>query len=228
MYSSFHLFLHEQILLLALRDKEGTIDMNINCQYPIAGAIIAELLLNHRIKIDESKKRKLVDLIDSTPLGDPVIDECLEKVKKMKKRASLETLVTLFSSVKNLKHRLAQQLCRRGILKADEDTLLFIFKRKIYPEINPEPERELIEKLRGAIFTDNSDIDAKTVVLISLAQSFNLLQIVFDKKEIKQRKARIRQLINGEITGKVTKEAMQAVILVTCIMPAIIATTVTS
>ena len=85
--------------------------------------------------------------------------------------------------------------------------------------------------MRGAIFTDNSDIDAKTVVLISLAQSFNLLQIVFDKKEIKQRKARIRQLINGEITGKVTKEAMEAMeaaILVSCIMPAIIATTVTS
>ncbi len=231
MYSAYNLFLHEQILLLALRDKEGTIDMGISFQYPIAGAIAAELLLNNRIKIDESNKKKLVDLIDSTPFGEPIIDECLEKVKNAKRRASLQTLVTRFVSVKNLKHRLAQQLCQRGILRADEDTLLLIFKRKIYPEVNPEPEREIIKKLRKAIFTDSSDIDPKTVVLISLAQNSNLLHIVFDKKELKQRKARIKQLINGEITGKATKEAieaMQAAVFAACIMPTIITTTVTS
>jgi len=231
MYSTYNLFLHEQILLLVLRDKEGTIELGSNYQYPIAGAIVAELLFTNRIKVDESNRRKVVDLIDSTPFGEPILDECLEKVKNAKRRASLQTLVTRFASVKNLKHRLAQRLCQRGILRADEDTVLLLFKRKIYPEVNPEPERELIKRLYEAIFTDSSDVDPKTVVLISLVQNSNLLHIVFNKKELKLRKARIKQLINGEITGKATKEAieaMQAAVFVACIMPTIITSTVTS
>ena len=47
-------------------------------------------------------------------------------------------------------------------------------------------------------------------------------------KEIKQRKKRIEQIVNGEIAGKATKEAidaMQAAVMVACIMPAIMMTT---
>jgi hypothetical protein len=58
-----------------------------------------------------------------------------------------------------------------------------------------------------------------------LAKSANILPVVFGKKEIKQRKKRIEQIVNGEISGKVTKEAidaMQTAVMVACIMPAII------
>jgi hypothetical protein len=100
---------------------------------------------------------------------------------------------------------------------------LLLFTRKIYPEINPEPERKLIERLRQAIFTDSRDIEPRTVVLVSLANSTGLLKIVFDKKKLKGRKARIEEIINGEITGKAAKEAiqaMQAAVMLCCIMPA--------
>ena len=226
-----HLFLHEQILLLALCDEKGTIDMGVEIQYPLAGAIAAELLLNHKIKVDESGRRKLVNLVDPAPIGDPILDECLGKVRKAKRRASLQTWVQRFSSVKKLKQRLALQLCNRGILKADEATILHIFKRKIYPEINHEPEQKFIEQMREAIFTDRSDIDPKIIVLISLAQSADLLKMAFDKKELKQRKARIKQLINGEITGKATKEAIEAMhtaVVIACFVPIIAATAVTN
>jgi hypothetical protein len=115
-------------------------------------------------------------------------------------------------------------LCERGILRAAEDTILLLFARKIYPEVNPEPERKLIERLRQAIFTDSRDVAPQTVVLVSLANSTGLLKVVFDKKELKGRKARIEEIINGEITGKAAKEAieaMQAAVMVCCIMPAI-------
>lgn len=51
------LFLQEEIMLLALRDKEGTIASGSMYQYAISGAILAELLLNNRIVVDESKKK---------------------------------------------------------------------------------------------------------------------------------------------------------------------------
>jgi len=223
------LFLHEEIMLLALRDEQGTIATGTMYQYAIGAAVLAELLLNKRIAVEQSRRKKLVNLVSSKPFGEPLIDHCLEKICNAKRRASLQTWVSRFASIKNLKHRVARQLCRRGILRAAEDKVLLIFTRKIYPEVNPEPERKLIERLRQAVFTDSRDVEPRTVVLVSLANSTGLLKVVFDKKKLKRRKARIEEIINGEITGKAAKEAieaMQAAVMVACIMPAIMTTTI--
>jgi len=228
MTTNNNLYLHEEIMLLALRDEEGTIASGTMYQYAIGAAVLAELLLSQRIIVDQSNKKKLVDLVGSTPFGEPLLDRCLEKITTAKRRAALQTLVSRFAGVKNLKHIVARSLCQRGILRADEDKVLLIFTRKIYPEVNPEPERELIERLRNAIFTDASDVDPRTVVLVSLANAAGLLNIVFDKKMLKKRKKRIEQIVNGEITGKAAQEAiqaMQAAVMVACIMPAIMTTT---
>jgi hypothetical protein len=224
-----NLFLHEEIMLLALRDEKGTIVPGTMFEYAIGAAVLAELLLNQRIAVDQSSRRKLVDVVSSTPLGDPLLDQCLEKITTAKRRAALQTWVSRFIAVKNLKHLIAQRLCRRGILRADEDKVLLIFTRKIYPEVNPEPERKLIERLRQAIFTDAPDIDSRTVVLVSLANSATLLNVVFDKKMLKTRKARIKQIVNGEITGKAAQEAiqaMQAAVMMTVMMPAFTTTAI--
>ena len=225
------LFLYEEIMLLALRDEEGTIASSSTYQYAIGGAILAELLLNKRIGIDEAKRKKLVNIVNPAQVGDPLIDECLEKISTAKRRSSLQTWVSRFAGVKNLKHRVAEQLCRRGILRANEDKVLLIFTRKIYPEINHEPEGKLIDRLREAIFTDTEDVDPRTAVLISLAHSADLLKNVFDKKKLKRHKSRIKQIIDGEMTGKAAKEAieaMQAAVMVACIIPAVVASTTSS
>ena len=225
------LYLHEEILLLALKDEKGTVAESSMYPYAIGGAVLAELLLRNRIRVDEVKKNKRIHLVDSTPVGDPLIDECLERIRTSKKPALLQTWVTRFSGVKGLKHRVAQQLCRRGILRADEDKVLHLFKRKIYPEVDPGPERALIERMRQAILTDADDVDPRTVVLISLAKSADLLKTALDKKDIKKRKARIEQLTNGELTGKAAKEAiqaMQAAVFVATIIPSVVVTTTVS
>ena len=221
-------YLHEEIMLLALRDREGTVASGTNYSYAIGGAVLAELLMCNRAVVDREKKKKFLRLIDSTPFGDPVIDECLQKLVTAKKRAQLQTWVSRFAGVKKLKHRVAAQLCRRGILRADEGKVLLLFTRKIYPEINPGPEREIMKRLHKAIFTDSDDIDPRTVVLLSLGKSADVLKVNFDKKELKARKKRIEQIANGEVTGKATKEAieaMQAAVMVAVIMPAIAAST---
>jgi len=225
------LFLHEEIMLLALQDEKGTVAPGTMFQYAISGAILAELLLNNRIEIEEVRKKKLINAVNMSPVGEPLIYECLEKISNAKRRATIQTWISRFVNVKNLKHRVAIQLSRRGILRTDEDKVLWIFTRKIYPEVNPEPERKLIGRLREAIFTDTNDVDPRTVVLLSLANSADLLKVVFDKKKLKSRKKRIEKIVNGELTGKATKEAikaMQAAVMVACIMPAIIVTTTAS
>ena len=221
--------LHEEIMLIALREKEGTIVSGTMYQYAIAGAILSELLLNKRVIVDASKKRKNIRVVDSTQLGDPLIDECLEIICCTKRLKTLQAWISRFANMKNLKHRTAERLCNRSILRADSDKILSIFTRKIYPEMNPVPEKKLIDRLYQAIFTETEDVDPRTVVLISLAKSADLLKVVFNKKKLKSQKKRIKQITNVEITGKATQEAvsaMQSAVLVACIMPAIMVTTV--
>jgi len=221
------LFLHEEILLLALRDEEGTIAANHTYRFALGGAMLAELLLAKRIAIDEDKhaheesgvsgwlsrvfsEKNLVELVCNDAIGDPLLDECLERMAKAKRRASLKSWVTRFSNLSKLQHRIAQGLCERRILRADEGTILLIFKRKIYPEIDPKPERALIERLRQAIFTESREIDPRTVVLLSLADSANVLKVPFERKKLRERRKRIERITSGDLMGKATKEAIQA------------------
>ncbi len=218
------LFLHEELTLLALRDDKGTLLSSE--RYPLAagGAILAELLLLRRVKVADPKK-KLLHMTDIRPVGDPVIDECLKKMREAKRRASIKNWVRRFAQVKRLNHRVAEQLCRRRILRADEEKILRIFTRKIYPEIDPKPEQEIIERLRAAIFSKDREVDPRTTVLLSLAHHTRLLEKIFDKKELKERKERIKQIIAGEMVGRAAtevREAMAAAVMITCIMPAVI------
>ena len=222
MHEGLHLY--EEIMLLALRDKEGTVASGAMYNYAVGGAILAELLLSGHIEIDAPRPRKkLVTPVSSEPMGDDLLDECLGRIASARRRRAPAAWVAAFAGIKRLKHRVAEQLCRRGILEADEDNVLLIFTRRIYPEIDPEPEHRLVERLREAIFTDTDDIDPRTVVLVSLASSTNILPAVFNKKELKARRKRIEQIANGEVTGKAAKDAiaaMQAAVMVACMMPA--------
>ncbi len=225
------LYLHEEIILLALEDRKGTVSSGSLHNFAVGGAVLAELLLERRIVVDESGKKKFARVADRTPIGEPLLDDCLAKIASAKRRTQLQTWVAKFADMKNLKHRIAKRLADRGILRIEEDRVLGIFSRKVYPQVDPGPERESIARLRAAIFGDGGAVGPKTVILLSLANSADLLKSLFPKRELKARKARIEKVINGEMTGKAAKEAiqaMQAAVMVACIMPAIIAATASS
>jgi len=220
MTSRDSLSLQEELLLLALKEKKGTVAAAATFDYALAGAILAELLLHKRVTVVPGRS-KLLEMADPRPLGDPLLDEALGKVKDAKRRANLKTWVQRFARIKKLRQRIARGLCLQGILRADEDKVLLIFTRKLYPEIDPRPEKAIVERLRRAIFTETQDVDPRTVVLVSLSKHVNVLKNAFDGKELRARKQRLKQLVEGEIAGKATQEAiqaMQAAVFVAAIM----------
>ena len=219
------LHLHEELLLLALRDDSGTIESGAatTYAYAVAAGILSELLLSGRISIDDGKK-KLVTLTDQTPLGDPVLDQCLAAVAEAKRRRKLRDWVAKFTRLKNLKHRIAERLCERGILEADQDKVLFVFPRRIYPTRNMLPEQRLIERLREAIFGDDPQVEPRTAMLVSLAAGAELLKIPFHKSELRRRKQRIKQISEGEVLGQAARDAIQAMraaVVAACIVPVV-------
>jgi hypothetical protein len=204
------LYLQEEILLLALKDYEGTIASGSTFMYAVGGAILSELLMCGRIEVDQLTKRKLLKVIDSKPTGDRCLDECLERMDSSKSQYNMQGWLAKFAYTKRLKDLVADGLVRRGILKADEGRVLLLFTRKTYPEIDPMPERAIIERMRRVIFDDSKKADAHTLLLISLARSAHLLTMVFDKRDLKERKHRLDDLVAQEPTGKAATQAIQA------------------
>jgi len=207
--------LPEEVLLLALRDKEGTTYAGPSYQVALGGALVAELLLRGRIEVAVPKnnrhvRHRLVDLVSREPIGDPVLDEALERIADAKRRASVATWVSRLSSMKRLKHRLAERLVDRGVLRARDATVLLFFTRTVYPQRDPKPERELRQRLRRAIFGATRAVAPRTVVLVALAHQTGLLQANFDKQRLKERKKRIAQIIAGDVVGEATKELVEA------------------
>lgn len=222
------LTLYEEVLLLALSDDKGTIVTGSMYPYALGGALLAELLLQNRIVVNQSGKKMLVHCLHQPPTGQLLLDDCMSLIRNAPKEVTLETWVARFANLKNLKQRVADRLCERGILRVDQDKVLFLFPRRIYPENDHRPEEKLIQKMQHALFVDDDPVDARTIVILSLAKNADLLQAVFDRKERKLNKDRLERIINGECMGEATRqviEAVQSAIYVAAIMPAIITTT---
>jgi len=203
------LFLHHEVMLLSLKDEKGTMESGACYLMALGAAILAELLLRGRIEVEQEKKKKFARVISTESLGDEVLDECLRRIDDSKKRQQLRTWVARFAQTKKLKDRVAGELCNRGILRADQDKVLFVFTRRIYPELDPRPEREIVERLKKAIFGAGS-VDPRTVTLIAIAQRTNLLKNAFEKKRLKERKERIERITSGSAVGAAAKEAVEA------------------
>ncbi len=220
------LALHEAALLLALRDEKGTIASGPMYQYALGGGILAELILSGRLAVDTEGKKDWLRLVSSRKTGDPLQDECLDAVGAAPKRKTVQTWVTKFSRLKRLKHRIAERLCATGVLRKADDKVLFVFNRTVYPEVDHGPEGRLVERIRKAVLSDDGRLDPKLVVIIALAHHTDLLKGTLSRKEIRDRKARLKEIESGDVVGKAVKGAVDAVrtaIMVAAITPAICA-----
>jgi hypothetical protein len=193
-------------------------------QQAAGGAILAELILEERVRTVTEGRSTYAVVQESRPLGDAILDECLAKMATAKRRAKLATWVERFAGTKHLKHRAAEGLVRKGVLREEEGRVLLLFRRRLYPELNPAYERRVIERLEEAIFRDATSTDARTTVLVALAHHAGLLKANLDRSRLKARRKRIEAIIKGDAIGKATKQVVDAVhaaVMVAVILPAI-------
>ena len=216
--------LYEEILLLALDDEKGTTNLGGFFANAMGGAILAELAMNGSIAIADDKGKK-VKVLQRGRLDDPILAECLALVADAKKPKKAKEWVMKFAGLKDLKNRAARQLVTKGVLTEETGSVMKIFKRTIYPEVDGGPEKDLRERMKKAIFTSTMELEARTVIIVALAQAANMLNGIFPKKKLKERKKRLEKLTSGQLAGKATKEAVEAIqaaILVCAVVPVVI------
>ncbi|MBK6899362.1 MAG: GPP34 family phosphoprotein [bacterium] len=219
------LTLYEEILLLALDDRKGTAGIESGHANAMGGAILAELALAGALRIGADKK-KMVDAAPGARVDDPILVECLALVAGAKRRRRASDWVLKFAGRKDLKNRVARGLVAKGVLVEGRDRALGLFPRTIFPERDAGPERALIERLERAVLTDTDRVDERTLMVAGIAHATGLLGRAVDKKRLKERKARLKQLVDGQLASAATVEAVQAV--QAAVMVAIIAASAAS
>lgn len=188
--------IHEKALLLILKDQEGTPAV-LDHRRVLAGAILSELFLEGRLR--SKGKGRAVYVADDSPTGDDILDDCVRRIASESVQYPTMRWIGAFSAIADLMHRVARQLCRRGILREDEAKVAFFFTRKVYPEVDPEPEAALVAELEEAIFTDIDEIAPHTAALVALGNATGLLGATFPRRRLWARRERLHAISRGEV-----------------------------
>jgi hypothetical protein len=205
--------LHHELLLLALHDEKGTLAFGQMLELGLAGAVLGELLLEERVALRPEGRRgkALVTLSSRAPFGDDILDAGLRRVAEAKRRADPPTTVSRLSRIPRLRSRTAVALCRRGILREEEGRVLLLFRRRVYPTVDPGPEATLVERIREAVDDPTAEVTPRTALLVSLARTTRTLSAIWTPKELRARKARLDALSSlGGPGGAAAREAVQA------------------
>jgi hypothetical protein len=197
---SVDLLLPEQVLLLALRDRDGGLMRGTLSRQALAGAVLAELTLAGRVMM--RRPGGAVTVRDDAPMDDPLLDDCLGMIAET--RRSARTWFLRFSVAGDLRHRVAEGLVRRGILRTEKRIL-----GRRYPEVAREPELRVHDRLYAAVFDDEDYPSPRTIVLLSIAHSTGLFEKIFGELDA-DRRLRVEILVEDEVTHALTKELVTA------------------
>ena len=114
------LVLAEELYILLLdRQRGGLLDIaDRNMRYAFAGTVLMDLAKENRIDTDLSS----LTLIDSTPLGDDILDPWLASISEASDKADAPYWIERFFTpeiASQIRRRAAERLVRRGIVRRD-------------------------------------------------------------------------------------------------------------
>jgi hypothetical protein len=217
------LLLAEELLLLALHDEKGKIVSSAATaiNYGLSGALLMELAIQGKLGYD----RKHIYIHDSSSVGEPLLDEVLEKIGQSKKVRSPQYWVSRLCNIKGLKQRLLNGLVEKRILAKEEHRVLGIFTRARYFVNQSSHEQEVRHRIRNIIL-NGVEPSERSAILIGLMHACNLTSEVFSREERKRAGKRIKEIARKEVMGKVVSDIVAGVDA--AIMAAVTASVVSS
>ena len=187
------LSLGEQLMLLALHEEKGTVRWAAAARLPycLAGSLLMELILRQRLRIEP----KLLEVLDRTPAGEPLLDDVLTMIDSARKaKAPYYWVSRIGRRIKPKKIKLLQNLVNRGILNCEERRILWIFPATRYPSRDDRPRNEIIANLRTIILRREHP-DLGMMMLLVLLYTSALTDTILDKEERKEAHRYIRETV---------------------------------
>ncbi|CAI5756835.1 unnamed protein product [Candida verbasci] len=172
------LTLMEEVLLIGLKDKEGYLSFwNDNISYALRGCILLELTFRNKITLinDPARRRfelsdRLIQVINSDPTGEVLLDEALKIMKNDESNLSVTNWIDLLSGetwnlmkinyqLKQVRERLAKGLVDKGILRTERKNF-FLFDMATHPIADKTSKEYLKNRILSLLIQRNIDLDS--------------------------------------------------------------------
>ena len=199
----------EEVMLLLLNDDDGKFAkvQDWSLSYALAGGVLMDLALEHRIDTD---LEELV-LLDAAPLGDSLLDPTLADIAHADARRNARYWVERTAGRSDdIREEALARLVAKGILERREDSFLWVFKSRRYPLIDGEVEREVKLRIMGVLFSDEIP-HPRDVVVICLADACGIFRQLLSKREAERAAARIEQVRKLDLIGQAMAQAIREI-----------------
>ena len=204
----------EELLLLLLNEDAGTVAVPAaNLGFALAGARLMDLAIEGRIDTDLAQ----LVAVDSTPLGDDLLDPVLTAVAAETTVRGAEFWVRrLAAEADGIEDAVLAQLLDAGILEMDESGMHLSPQpahARRYPIVDGKAEEEVRLRIMRVLF--GSDVPApRDVVIICLADACGFFERTLsaeERRECAERLGVVRRLdLIGQAVAKAVREATDA------------------
>ena len=196
----------EEIILLLLRDEDGTFVHvpNWSMDRALAGAVLMDLAMENRIDTDLEN----LTLVDSTPLGDSLLDPTLAEIAREETRDARYWVEKVAQRAPDLREEALKRLVEGGILERQDDRFLWVFRSRRYPMVDGKAEREVKLRIMGILFSEEIP-DPRDVVIICLVDGCRIFRELLSKRELEQVTPRIEQVRKLDLIGQAMAQAIR-------------------
>jgi Golgi phosphoprotein 3 len=202
----------EEFLLLALSDPKGGFVREPPERFDnaLAGAILMDLALLNRIDTDIDH----LILVEALPTGDALLDKVLAAIREYPdSKSTAYWIEEIRYRIDEFREVLIGRLVARGMVQREDKKLLGIFPQTRYAVPSGSEAREVRERLRKLILSDDIP-DPRDILLISLLVSCNLVDRLFSRAETGGVQDRIEQISQMDLIGQaVFKTILQEIII---------------
>jgi hypothetical protein len=207
---NFVTLIAEDLLLLLLDDRQGTVVIGAGLQPALGGAVLVELALSGAVVVEAETstwRSAKVRGEDVTALDDPVLRGAFATVAAQDRSAP--DLVDRLG--KGLKDVLAERLAERGILERRDDKFLGLFPRTRWPAVDSAHEEGVRRALTAALVA-GSEPDDRTGALIALLHAIGRAHrtVPHEERSRGEVKQRATEISEGTWAADAVRDAIKA------------------
>ena len=197
----------EEIMLLLLEDEDGRFihvpELSMRCV--LSGAVLLDLALKNKIDTDLEK----LIIIDSSPLGDRLLDPVLKEISESGKEEDANYWVNRIArNADSIRERALSRLCEKGVLEAKDDRFLWVFKSRRYPIRDGDVDREVRHRIISILYSDEVP-DPEDVVMVILVDACGIFKHLLSEREHKRFRGRIRQIRELDLLGQAVTKSVR-------------------
>ena len=212
-------------LLLLVYDDAGSPEAGMQVvDYGLAGALLMELMLAERVTVPD----KRVVVTDPTPIGDPLADQALARIAGEHRERKPKDWIGPLS--KGLRERVLDRLIAAGLLRREEDRVLWVFPRTRFPSASgeePLPEGETRRRLLAAADA-TGPVDQRTAALCALVRALGIERVAVPDRPRREVRERFQEIVVASWPADAARKAiteMEAAVTTAVIVATTAATT---